>query len=69
VHDQALLPESLVRPSLVARGDVLGEHPAQGRLVGGEQVVEALGAGRPDPALREGVGGRRAARRAHDRHL
>ena len=56
-----------MRARLIEERRVVREHAAQVRLIHDERVVEALGAGRADPALRVRIGIGRAVGRAHDR--
>ncbi len=65
---RAPLRKALVRAGLVVVGGVLGQHAAQVRLAGDEQVVEALLARGADPARRVGVRVGGAIRRADNRH-
>src|SRR3712207_3958179 len=59
------LAAPLVRPGLVAVGEVLAERLPQMALTEEQQVVEALPPDTPEEALGDRVGPRRADRRAH----
>ncbi len=58
------LAQPLVRPGLVAVGDVPAEDPPQVRLAEQQHMIEARASDATQEALGDGVGARRAARSA-----
>jgi hypothetical protein len=64
--NRLLVPEGLVRPSLVVETHVLDDDASKVVLAEDEEVIEQLSAQRAGQALSEGIHVRRAYRGAHD---
>ncbi len=60
------MPEPLVRPSTIEVVDILVEHAPQVAFSEDQEMIEALPPDAPEEALADGVGPRRARRRAQD---